>query len=176
MVYFIFEIYVWTAFSYSQSTAKESKFTPPVAFKGHIAVMSMIGLALFRGFCSRGLKEIRPSLRSEQREQTSWSNCHRCPTTLCHVNLSEKEARAAERCPRCHGLICEVTDSACVRLWRENKTTEKSRGRLSWPFVLQGSGSLCESDNNFKGPCLPEHLWQVCVGMCAGVKAATLKP
>lgn len=135
-----------------------------------------IGWALYRGYCSRGLEEIRPSLRSEQREQTSWSNCHRCPTTLCHVNLSEKEARAAERCPRCHGLICEVTDSPCVRLWRENKTTEKSRGRLSWPFVLQGSGSLCESDNNFKGPCLPEHLWQVCVGMCAGVKAATLKP
>lgn len=131
---------------------------------------SMIGLD--RSSCSRGLKETRPSLRSEQREQTFWCNCHWCPTTLCHVNLSEKEAQAAERCPRCHGLVWEVTDSPCVRLWRQNKTTEKSRGRLSWPFVLQGSGSLCESDNNFKRPCLPEHLWQVCIGMCAGVKAA----
>lgn len=64
----------------------------------------------------------------------------------------QREALPAERCPRCHGLVWEVTDSVCVSVWRRNKTAEKSRGRSLWPFVLPRSISLSASDNNLKRP------------------------
>lgn len=90
-----------------------------------------------------------------------------CAVSTCQrARERQREALPAERCPRCHGLVWEVTDSACVSVWRGNKTAEKSRGRSLWPFVLPGSISLCASDNNFKGPRLPEPLTGVCVCVC----------
>lgn len=98
------------------------------------------------------------------------STCkHSVPCQPVRERERQREALPAERCPRCHGLVWEVTDSACVSVWRENKTAEKCRGPSSWPFVLPGSISLCASDNNFKRPRLPEPLTGVCVCMCGGV-------
>ncbi|KAK2921621.1 hypothetical protein Q8A73_001106 [Channa argus] len=42
---------------------------------------------------------------------TSWSGCRRRPTTLCHVNLSERERKAEGRTAYCEvskGLSCPV--------------------------------------------------------------------
>lgn len=91
---------------------------------------------------------------------------HSVPCQPVRERERRREALPAERCPRCHGLVWEVTDSVCVSVWRGNKTAEKSRGRSSWPFVLPGSISLCASDNNFKGPRLPSWALDRCVCLC----------
>lgn len=67
-----------------------------------------------------------------------WGLCMSNHTVPCQPVRAEREALPAEKCPRCHGLVSEVTDSVCECVWQGNNTAERSRGRSSWPFVYQG--------------------------------------
>lgn len=76
---------------------------------------------------------------------------HSVPRQPVRERERQREAQPAERCPRCHGLVWEVTDSVCVSVWRGNKTAERSRGRSSWPFVLPGSIKVNGKAGNLGG-------------------------
>ena len=103
-----------------------------------------------------------------------WSECHRRPSPLWHVNLSERErerggvALPVERCPKCHGLVWEVTDSVCVSVWRGNKTTEKSRGHHPDLSFCQGQSRSVALRTTLKDLILLSP-WQVCVSVCVCV-------
>ena len=113
------------------------------------------------------------SLRSQQREQTSWSECHRCSSTLCHVNLSERE-RGRGR----HSLLRGV------------RGVMASSGRWQTAYVwvcdgeirpLRGLGDVHRDLSFCQGPSRSVHLtktlkdhvflslWQVCVCVCVCV-------
>lgn len=109
-----------------------------------------------------------PSLRSQQREQTSCSECHRRPTALRHVNLSERQMDRGRHCllRGVQGVMASSGrwQTACVWVCDGEIRPLRSLGDVhcDLSFCLGLSLSV-HLTTTLKGPGLPETLTGVYV-------------